>query len=227
MPESRYAPDNEDLNRKTTIMEEVLTLTRDALVQFMISLPAPDQVFLAQEASLPFLKDLDVIKNHIAAKATGENEEQEEEDDTDTVINGEDGRNDNKVPIDNDLTGDGSGDPVVDAQGDNVVPTPPPSPRNSQGSSKSLRIEGRSYQIHKERIKNLLSNLEADNQLHHSKHLEKQANLLSTMLKDMDIKNIISIADTEPDFLSIFSETEDQINDWRHATKFRIKDLMI
>ena len=47
------------------------------------------------------------------------------------------------------------------------------------------------------------------------------------MLKDMDIKNIISIADTEPDFMSIFGETEDQIDDWRHATKFRIEDLMI
>ena len=47
------------------------------------------------------------------------------------------------------------------------------------------------------------------------------------MLKDMDIKNIISIADTEPDFMSIFGKTEDQIDDWRHATKFRIEDLMI
>ena len=73
MPESRYAPDNEDINRKTTIMEEVLTLTRDALIEFMVSLPAPEQVLLAQEASLPFLKDLEVIKNHIAAKATGDN----------------------------------------------------------------------------------------------------------------------------------------------------------
>ena len=63
-------------------------------------------------------------------------------------------------------------------------------------------------------MSNLLSNLEADNQLHHSKHLEKQANLLSTMLKDLDIKNIISIADSEPNFLRIFGETEDQINDW-------------
>ena len=53
MSESRYAPDNEDLNRKTTIMEEVLTLTGDALIEFMVSLPAPEQVLLAEEASSP------------------------------------------------------------------------------------------------------------------------------------------------------------------------------
>ena len=53
MSESRYAPDNEDLTRKTTVMEEVLNLTRDILIQFMGLLPAPNQVLLAQEARLP------------------------------------------------------------------------------------------------------------------------------------------------------------------------------
>ena len=43
----------------------------------------------------------------------------------------------------------------------------------------------------------------------------------------MDIKHIISIADTEPDFLEIFGETEEQIDDWRHETEARIDDLMI
>ena len=33
------------------------------------------------------------------------------------------------------------------------------------------------------------------------------------MLKEMDIKNIISFADTEPDFLEIFGETKDQVDD--------------
>ena len=43
----------------------------------------------------------------------------------------------------------------------------------------------------------------------------------------MDIKNMISIADTEPDFLTIFGETKYQIYDSRHAKKLKIKDLMI
>ena len=65
MPESRYAPDNKDLKRKTTILEEILDHTADALIEFMVSLPAPLQVLLAEEASLPFLKNLDVIKKHL------------------------------------------------------------------------------------------------------------------------------------------------------------------
>ena len=47
------------------------------------------------------------------------------------------------------------------------------------------------------------------------------------MLTKMDIKHIISIADNEQDFLEIFGETEDQIDDWRHKTESQIDDLMI
>ena len=47
------------------------------------------------------------------------------------------------------------------------------------------------------------------------------------MLKDMDIKNIISIANREPNFLTIFRVMEDHIDNLRHATKFRIEDLII
>ena len=47
------------------------------------------------------------------------------------------------------------------------------------------------------------------------------------MLNKMDVKHIISFADQEPDFLGIFGETEDQIDDWRHKTEARIDDLMI
>ena len=43
----------------------------------------------------------------------------------------------------------------------------------------------------------------------------------------MNIKHIISIADHEPDFLEIFGETEDQIDDWRHKTEDWIDDLII
>ena len=58
-------------------------------------------------------------------------------------------------------------------------------------------------------------------------HLKKQATLLSAMLKDLDLPSIISLADTEPDFFTIFGKTEDQVDDWSHATKFRIQDLII
>ena len=114
--------------------------------------------------------------------------------------------------------------------------------------SKSLKIEGKSYQIKKQRINRLLSEIEENSLLHHSEHLEKQAALLAMMLTKMDIKHIISFADTEPDFLEIFSEkedkidirqiisyadtepdfleifgeTEDQVDDWRHENKARI-----
>ena len=47
------------------------------------------------------------------------------------------------------------------------------------------------------------------------------------MLKDLNINEIISLADTEPDFLEIFGETEDQVCDWSNTTKYRIQDLMI
>ena len=93
------------------------------------------------------------------------------------------------------------------------IPSPPSSPRNSIESSKSVRIRGRSYQSQKERINKLLTDLEADPDKYHSEQLEKQATLLSTMLKDLDITGIISLADSEPDFIEVFGETEDQVSD--------------
>ena len=47
------------------------------------------------------------------------------------------------------------------------------------------------------------------------------------MLKDLDITGIISLADTEPDFIEVFGETEDQVSYWSHEAKYRIQDLMI
>ena len=65
-----------------------------------------------------------------------------------------------------------------------------------------------------QRIDKLLTEIEENSSLHHSEHLEKQAALLSTILTKVDIRKIISYADTEPDFLEIFGETEDQVDDW-------------
>ena len=88
-------------------------------------------------------------------------------------------------------------------------------------------IRGRRYQTQKEQINKMIADLEADPERFHSEKLENQANLLSNMLKDLNINEIIGLADTEPDFLEIFGETEDQVSHWSNTTKYRIQDLMI
>ena len=45
------------------------------------------------------------------------------------------------------------------------------------------------------------------------------------MLERQNINNIITKADEEPDFLAIFGETEDSVNDWRNATEMRLQEL--
>ena len=47
------------------------------------------------------------------------------------------------------------------------------------------------------------------------------------MLKSMEIDKILILCETEPDFFSIFGETEDNIHDWRLSTEVRIEDLLI
>ena len=133
MPESKYNPDNEDLSRKTSQMEEVLISARDMLAQFIVSLPAPEQIYMVQEAMLPFLKNLDTIKAHFVAKSIGNAGDQEEEDDTNTVINGGDNGADEEVPQDEENN-------ILNQGGDNYVPSPSRSPRNFIESSKSVRI---------------------------------------------------------------------------------------
>ena len=94
-------------------------------------------------------------------------------------------------------------------------------------SSKSVMIRGRRYQTQKERINKMIAVLEADPPIFHSEKFENQANLLSNMLKDLNINEIIGFADTEPEFLEIFGETEDQVSDWSKETKFKIQDMLI
>ena len=53
MPESRYNPDNEDIVRKASQIEEVFNSTRAALAH----LPAPEQIYMVQEARFPLLKN--------------------------------------------------------------------------------------------------------------------------------------------------------------------------
>ena len=87
MPESRFNPVNEDIARKTSLLEEVLISTRNALARFIISLSAPEQIYMVQEAILPCLKNLDTIKAVFAANTIGNAGDQDNEDDTNTVIN--------------------------------------------------------------------------------------------------------------------------------------------
>ena len=47
------------------------------------------------------------------------------------------------------------------------------------------------------------------------------------MMNQLDLPSIISLADTEPDFIEIFGETEDQVNDWKEEARDRIQDLVI
>ena len=124
---------------------------------------------------LPCLKDLDAVRAYITAQAIGNAGDQDNEDDTNTVINGEDNGAGDEIPQEEENN--------VLNQGDvNPVPMPPCSPRNSRGSSKSLKIEGKSYQIRKQKINSMLSKIEQDSSQHHSEHLKEQAALLSTML---------------------------------------------
>ena len=51
--------------------------------------------------------------------------------------------------------------------------------------------------------------------------------MLSSMLKSLEIDKIISLCESEPDFFSIFGETEDDISDWRLSTEVRIEELLI
>ena len=88
MPESRYNPDNQDLARKTSLLEEILTSTRDALSNFVISLPAYEQLYIIQESILPLLKNLDAINAYCDRNPIGNADDQEREDDENTIVNG-------------------------------------------------------------------------------------------------------------------------------------------
>ena len=188
-PEYRYSPGAEDFSNKTRIMEEVLSQSEEALKTFFMSLPAADQVTVSRAAKTLFLKNpADWLAGyHNPGQNNDQEEEQDKEEDQEgakenTVINGED-------------NGDCQ-EGLQDTEDHGYIPTPPRSPRNSIESSKSVRIRERNYQSQKQRINNLLTELKADPDKNHSKHLEKQATLLSTMLKDLDLTGIISLADT-------------------------------
>ena len=83
---SRYNPDNQELARKDSQLEEIFTSTRDALSNFIVSLPAHEQPYIVQESTLPFLKNLDAIKAYCDRNPNGNADDQEDEDDRNTVV---------------------------------------------------------------------------------------------------------------------------------------------
>ena len=152
MPKSRYNPDNQDLARKTSQLEEILTSTRDALANFVISLPAHEQIYIVQEAILPFLKNLDAIKAFCDRNPICNDDGQKREDDENTIINGgEEAAGEN--PEDQEAN-------ILNPGDDNPIPSPRQSPRNLLTLSKSLKIKGKSYQIKRQRNNRLLSERE-------------------------------------------------------------------
>merc|ERR1711942_336975 len=171
---------------------------------------------------LPFLKNLDVIKAFIAAKSVGnagdqeeEENDEEQEEETNTVV---------PPHVENP---EDTWDAEENIQERDEVRSNHSSPNISRASSKTTKLKGRSYQARKERINKLLDDVEADSPSNHSEHLEKQASLLSSMLKSREIDKLLVLCETEPDFFTIFGETEDDIHDWRQATEIRIEDLLI
>ena len=122
MPESRYNPDNQDLARKTSQLEETLTSARDALANFITSLPAHEQIYIVQEAILPFHKNLEAIKAYCAAQS---------------VSNGQDTENTNANDL-GEATRENPEDQehnILNPGEDNHIPSPRNSPRNSLNSS--------------------------------------------------------------------------------------------
>ena len=64
VPEYHYSLVTEDFLRKTRIIEEVLSTTQEAMIRFLISPLAPEQLILSQEARSTFLKDPEAVKSH-------------------------------------------------------------------------------------------------------------------------------------------------------------------
>ena len=109
--------------KKDKSHSEVLSTTQETMIRFLISLLAPEQLILSQEARSAFLKDPEAAKTHYPVL---DQEEEEERDEDNTIVNGEN-NNDRQEDFQEEEDRD-------------FIPLPPRSPRNSIESSKSVRI---------------------------------------------------------------------------------------
>ena len=136
-PKSIYSLDNKDIVRKNSQLEELHRSIQEALTHFVVSLPAPEQEFMSQQSTIPWLKDLVVIKAHVAEKPIVNAGDKDKEDDTTAVTTGENNTADLKIPEQEEIANLNQG-------GVNTAPKPTHSP--SGESIKSLQIKGKSYQ---------------------------------------------------------------------------------
>ena len=204
-PEFCYSPGAEDFTNKTKAMELVSAQSIEALKAFYLALSAADKATVSQTAQTVFLRN--------PAEWIPPNLDQADEQDKQQTSDTEDDTAGNNTEQEDDTAGNNT----------NVQC----SPRNSIESSKSVVLRGRNYQARKERISALIQSIESDPEGIHSENLEKQTTILNSMLRDLNIPGIIELANTEPDFLKIFGETEDQVNDWSEDARFRIQDLTL
>ena len=102
-------------------------------------LKAAEQVSIVHEATLPWLKDLDVIKAYVAEKPIVNVGDQVKEDDMTTITTGGDNMAYIEIPQQEEIANLNQG-------GFNADPKPIHSPSSSGGSLKSLQIKGKSYQ---------------------------------------------------------------------------------
>ena len=138
MPESRYSPEGEDFIRKTTVMEETLSYTQEVLIKFLLSLPAPEQVILSQEAENVFLKNLDTLKVHYQAR--GQDDQEKEEEDARTIIN-----NETPPPAHTPLHNEDQEDTQSEENLEALNTSTHSSPGQSLASSKTVKLKGKSY----------------------------------------------------------------------------------
>ena len=104
-----------------------------------MSLPAPEQVFMDQEATLSCFKNLDGLQAYVAEKSVTNAINQVKEDGMTITSTGEDNMAAVEIPQQDKIVN-------INQGGINAVPKPPHSPRSSGGSPKSLQTKGRSYQ---------------------------------------------------------------------------------
>ena len=77
MPEYLYSPEAKDFARKTKSMEEILSLSQDTLMKFLMSLSPADQRIVSLEAKTAFLKNPQAWE--AAYRVLDQEEEDEEE----------------------------------------------------------------------------------------------------------------------------------------------------
>ena len=102
--------------------------------QFLLSLPAPEQIILSQEAQSVFLKNLDALR--VDYQILGQDDQELQEEDADTVVN-------NDVPSCEENLEDFQTEENTEEQAEDNSNRF--SPVHSIASSKTAKLKGKSY----------------------------------------------------------------------------------